>query len=593
MHIMFSSLLLLVSAIFDVSIATYRNYGDCPVDLADGSKCFGRPWQHDGVCLYTTQSKKNECISPNRQVYLFEIEAKLSESMKRMYLRGSGPGLSWEKSIEMKKTRPSIWTVDIQYTSDFNSLLCKHSSHCSLNQGAMEFRLYKDDQGREEMQGPNFYVSLPLSNSLAGSKYFKKPKVTVYPWFEKGASLVSGKVNYAVVNDILKSTLLVEGKLIYPASFKKNIYKRYPLIIVLEKTYSHRPLLNYLFSYMRSVEEAIFLFIQPESFLYHTSYTILPFDSYSMECKYSKEQCLKCHSCWNRRRTEPCDKEEFIVKSKKCLNLKRKEGIGEAFITDIIRGMAAQIKKQTRDRIMFDPPKNRVTLVGYGESAVTAFIMGLTRPDLVANVAALSPKFFLPLRADYKCESRILKRMENLALTSIDNNFQHAFYASQKYFISQGENDDHYFPLANSIQVTEKVIKKLQDNFTMKEGENFMFQVMPGESLQYPNEQTFRLISHLQNLMMFFHKTQGGPNKNHARVIDLEEEFFAERQPAPDDATTVDQDMELVPAVDNDVGETAGLDCPTRQRQFPITTLMGSISKLICAHTSQLYIYTK
>ena len=461
--------------------ASYRGLGKCPT-LEDGSRCFGRPWQHDGVCFY--DRGVSECVSPVALKYHFRIEAKYLPTStksvrlpKRMFLRGSGPGLSWEKSIEMKESpiEHNTWTVDVQYTSDFNSLLCKNSSECSLNQGALEFRVYTDEQAIREMKGPNFYFPLPISNSLEGSEGFKVPAITVYPWFNR-ESARSMDIEYQQL----------KGRLVFPPSFDENAHRRYPLVVMLEDDYHYIPLFEFLLAHTRVVEEVILLLIKPNELnvLRDKRSSILPFDSMNLECK--THDCIGCQVCWSSKIAEPCDREEFITRSRRCLFFRRSKGVGERLLIDIIYKLAEDVKRITRDRVKFDPPKERITLIGYGEEAVTAFMMGLTRPDLVKNVASLSPKFYLPLTTKYTTGNAILRLMDRLAPAFTGSAPLQALYASQKYYISHGELDSVNFPIARAIQVTENVIRKLRDKFKMKSNVNLVFHVVPGRVHKVP-----------------------------------------------------------------------------------------------------------
>ena len=571
--------------------AGYTSYGKCPT-ADDGSGCLGKHWQHDGVCLHTmnkfqSRNAAAECVSPVPEDHNFTIVAKyLPRSHysvavpKRLFIRGSGPGLSWGRSIEMKRLQSDTWTALIQYTSDFNSLLCRTSSHCSLNQGALEFRIYKDETGREEMKGPNFYFPLPVSDTFDYNNIdYRKPAITVYPWFTRETSHHS-RFEHTMHSSFLNDSLRVRGNLVFPPSFKDNVYRRYPLIVVLENKTPYIPQLDDLFFHARTVEEAIFLMIRPDQLFSQTkykNYTILPFDSTDLNCR--DYRCRRCQSCWNLQRSTPCDREEFIMRSKRCSGLKKSKGIGELFITDIIHKLAEVIKERSNDRVMYDPPKERLTIIGHEKRAVTAFAMGISRPDLIKNVASLSPKFFLPMTTDYKTKQQIFKYIDNLALLFPRSRPLQALYASQKYYFSHGELDDRQFPLVDTIQVTQTVIRKLKQKFRMKDNVNVALQIVPDDFLDYPNrinDQHLELMSLLEAPMVYFHKASGGPNEKYARTIALSEEFFANRQP--------DWDTDIAPPVSSAGGgiginiedKNVGGKCSS-QKTFSVPVFLGSI----------------
>ena len=71
-----------------------------------------------------------------------------------------------------------------------------------------------------------------------------------------------------------------KGTLIYSPSFKENIYKRYPLVVLLEDAKHYIPQFDYLSVQRAAIEEILILMISPHTSLEvqkHANYTILPF----------------------------------------------------------------------------------------------------------------------------------------------------------------------------------------------------------------------------------------------------------------------------------------------------------------------------
>ena len=101
---------------------------------------------------------------------------------KEVWLRGSGPGLTWDRPIRMHKFEDE-WRFEYTYTSDSFDRTCTRLDHCALIQRAVEFRVYKDEQGRMGMLGPNYYFRLPLSQSTHSSNSSSLHTIHVYPWF--------------------------------------------------------------------------------------------------------------------------------------------------------------------------------------------------------------------------------------------------------------------------------------------------------------------------------------------------------------------------------------------------------------------------
>ena len=515
----------------------YRVAKDRCQKLEENERCI---WpKMDGFC----RLKESSCILPETQSYLFTIESRyLPDSkknrgrVKKMYIRGSGPGLSWTKSIQMRKSSTNLnaWTVDISYTYNSDSLACTASKVCSYTQGAIEFRIFADDSATKPMKGPNFYINLPVSNSLKGaaSRTFLKPKVTVYPWFNNDVSSMEHTNRFKFIDSKGQSVRL-KTTLVYPPSYNENTFRRYPLVILLKNGAAYVPQFDFLSVHASLTEEVFVLIINPLVFHYDSRYgfSMGPFDTMSLGCVQNKKKCIECQVCWDKNRVQLCEKDEFISRSKDCLSFRSFKGIGEIILNEILLNLIGEVKMHTNDRIMFDPPRQRITIIGFAEAAVTAFIMGLSRPDIIVNAAALSPKFSLPLTSDYKLKNAIFDRMDVLALLLENNIPLQSLYSSQKYYISHGENDDIYFPLVDTHEVTEKVIKKLKKQFRLEEGTNIMFHEFPDEELlSYPIENDLPILSSIQPLMLFFHKANGGASETYPRAIIIDDQFFADQK---------------------------------------------------------------
>ena len=74
--------------------------------------------------------------------------------MKKMFLRGSGPGLTWDKSIEMKKSarEVDVWAADVHYRSDTEGLFCRNPIHCNFNQEAVQWSFIYTGMSRQKME---------------------------------------------------------------------------------------------------------------------------------------------------------------------------------------------------------------------------------------------------------------------------------------------------------------------------------------------------------------------------------------------------------------------------------------------------------
>ena len=548
----------------------------------DGSRCHSplHPWQHDGVCIYNPKTKKGRCIAPDTHRFKLSLVARYRSlsirdrggtPVKNMYIRGSGPGLSWEKPLKMDKSAKAIdiWTAHLSYRVDSDGLPCLLSSHCSLNQQALEFRIYKDELGQKPMKGPNFYIPLPASQSLHGAISFLQPKLTVYPWFHK-KKVTSKSFEFFMSSHLLGKKEPVNCTLLYPPSFKENVRKHYPLVIILGINGYYKPLLEHLFVHEASIEEVIILMIDSPSEVKRNKKILLPFkSSVEFQCKVG-DQCDDCQTCWAQKRVEPCDKDEFIGKSKRCLVTRYLKGMAEPFMDSIQHELVVKVQEMTANRLKYDPPRQRITLMGHTDMAVMVFHAALTKPEIFGNVACFSPRFvspftplfihpfilyvlsfvhlfihpsffpiihifsrfFQPLNDRYQTSSMIFDAIIKQGQKVKFNHGLQALHSTQKYYFDHGENDDFFFPLANAIQTTNDVIKKLKEVLYLEEHTNILEFTIPKEKLSYMTQSPPDLISRLKFPLTIFHRANGGPDKEYVRSIKVSEEFIAERQSA-------------------------------------------------------------
>lgn len=528
--------------------ATYRRIGGCKPS-ENHLRCIGSRGQPDGICLidYKNTRRGPACIAARTENFQFTMEVKYlpkskksqgDKLVKRLFIRGTGPGLSQTQSIQLSKSARNVhtWTTVISYASDSSGLKCMSSDHCSLNQGTMQFRLYLDDSGKQGMLGPDFVIHLPVSRSLSESRQFLTPKVAIYPWFNQNSSTVKHIKQTISLEDDKK--IHVQATLVYPPSYNENTFKRYKLVLLLENDKHYIPQVDYLSSHIGLIDELVLLLLSPSEIAWGTSQQqgnhsfLLPFDTYSMECGSSNmEQCIKCHRCHDTKRIEPCDKDEFIARSKRCLYLKHNKEVDEEIISNIIDHMIEAVRKEVgSNRLIFDPPGKRATVLGFGEQAVTAFILGLSKPDVFGNIGCLSPKFYLPMTAEYKLEHWIFKYIDAITRKYMDHSLPQlgcsALHISQKYYFSHGENDDINFPLGKTTGTTRNLINKLKRKFRLKDRVNIMYQVVKDQGLLYPDNSSFPLMSLLQTPLLYFHQAEGAPSVLFAPDIDTIKQYF-------------------------------------------------------------------
>lgn len=535
--------LVCTAELLQLRVSEGKVVGECRQQV-EGSRCHGRkkPWQHDGVCYLYSHGQK--CIVPDSRTFKFAVVARLrqlkripgSPPVKSLWMRGHGPGLSWEKSIELKKSASAIdvWRAELTYQSDSDALRCLSATHCTANQGAMEFRLYRDRLGQDSMLGPNFYIPLPLSNSMFGAADFLMPEVTVYPWFDGDMITKS--------HFIIKSSIHVTGReselqfnvtLLYPPSFDYNIRKTYPLVLIFgrRETALVAPLLEHMYSYEASIQEAMVVFIDYKEEAPFCLFS--PFKhSLIWRCKGDQRHCHSCQSCWDPARIEPCDREEFVTKTRRCLKAVNCGGRAGAVLNLIELDLLPALLERTANRIQVDFPRDRLSIIGYSGAGLLACFAAVTRPLVYGNAGCLSAPFTWPIKGFkprsltgmYTFFPKLVTRIQQQPGLRMQ-------YFSQKYFIDVGEQDSASLPVVDSHISAETFITLLQTKLKLQMNRNIMFASVPnmGKSYYHHPWGGTDVLHRLKYPLLYFLRAEGGPNKDYSRILKITEESYGER----------------------------------------------------------------
>ena len=523
-----------------------RNVGWC---ASEGIRCHEneKPWQHDGVCVKPSKNAVGKCTLPDTRKFRLAIVARLrqlkrlpdSRPVSTLWIRGSGPGLSWEKPIQLKKTATQLdaWQVELSYKSDSNGLPCLSSSHCAVNQNALEFRFYRDEFAHESMLGPNFYIPLPISHSMYGAADFFMPKVEVYPWFD-GTMIRS-------VEFSLNSSRQVTGKegglrltmsMIYPPSFDYNIHKTYPLVITFgrEDAIQIIPLLEHMYVYEASIEEAIVVAIHHKDkapFCYLSPYSMMNV-SRIWRCKPGLRECHDCQTCWDARRSEPCDREEYINKAEGCLASYTCNGVGDQLLDFIELDLLPELLERTAHRLQIDFPSQRISILGHDGAGLLACYAAVTRPSIYGNAACLSAPFAWPLRNAQDPEAAFINATLSFAAYKLKQQPElQVQFMNQKYYIDIGEDDNFFNPLYDPYRDVEMVIRELKEYLKLKMNENILYYTVPGVGNSYYHFPSGGKILHrIKHALQFFFKAKGGSNREFVRMIQLSETFYAKQR---------------------------------------------------------------
>ena len=491
-----------------------------------------QPWRHDGVCV------DGECLVPDTYALRLLLKVRYSgltenEDMAGFHIKGAGPGLSWNIPLYMNKSlqEEDIWSTALDYFVDSNGLPCLNSTFCLQNQVHLEFRVYYNDMSGKEhhMLGPNFFIVLPISHSLQGALQSHVPEFMFFPWF-LSTTITSHSISF-ISRSLTTSgyKLLLDSSVLLPASFHENANKKYPLLLVMYSGSELRHLLRHLSVYEASVEEVVMVLFEYEM---DSSAELLPFNiSYEARCKYFGQDCSNCLRCWDPLRVGTCDKSEFRneLRAVDCSVVAKYIGKSLAVISSIETELVVEVQRVTQNRVLVDFPRERLSIVGFGDGALTAFHAAISRPSVFQNVACISPKFFLP--ADSKLN--MYYRMQDILwheATKLDANpGKQLLHMTQKFYFDRGELDDKYYPHGDTIRGVEGVVNILKTHFNLEENKNIFRMEIGGASLDYLYKNPPDMFSRLRLPLMLFFRVAGGASKQFTRVIPIPDTSYAER----------------------------------------------------------------
>lgn len=475
-----------------------------------------------------------------------------------LWIRGIGAGLSWKIPQKMEKASTNTWMTTLEYMVDHNSVLCASPNHCLFTQTALEFRIYTDQSGTEDMIGPNFYFPLPMYNSLSGSAEFKAPNLTVYPTFEAGGiekSLILPSNMF--IPDFIRQCKCLSYKyqsILLPPTFYTNGLKKYPLVVVLGNSGKIviKPLLKHMYN-ESAIEEAIIVHLSIKDMCKYSPYSV----NTVWKCKGASDCHKDCQWCWAPDRDDKCIPDEFRTLAKKCLSATRCYSIGEQLLEYIEHYLIHHIQVKVSYRAQLNAPQSRISIIGHGYAGLLACYAAITRPHLFGNAGCLSPKLYAPL--DGLTSHRI-----GLSWTVSNQLALHperkGLYNSQLYYIDFGENDDFEFPLNDPSVATESLVGLMKDKLGLEESKNIILAVVPNESngiYRKRGETNENLLQRLRFPLQLFLKPQGG-TREHPRIqavadkLQMEEKTMVlksnhERNTSTDEATFKSCPQGLVP----------------------------------------------
>ena len=533
-------LLLCLLLVLQLQLGGARSIGSCKAEeLLSSCKSKGQRWQHDAVCTYG-----GKCVVVDERQFSFMVTARLRQvkqgkAIKSLWMRGAGPGMSWDKPVELRRSGSSVdsWKTEIKYRSSSDALLCTSADYCFANQKALEFRLYRDQMGKEDMLGPNFFIELPLSGSMEGANNFLAPSVTVYPWFDSDKVLTRRvQIQSSLHVTGFPKTFKTQLTIIYPPSFEYNTRKMYPLVLYLGYAVGlFGPLLEHAFVHEASIQEAIVVGIDPmQSFSPFSR--LCPYrDSYLLSCK--EKNCIhNCMTCWNiRTEKNVCDKDEFLSQAQACLTHLGTAPRGEEVLDFIQMDIVPKLRELSQERLLVEFPKHRISIMGslYG-SSLLACHAALTRPHVYQNAACFSAPFYWPLSSSFTNPAPnpgIFQTFRDLEKEFDRTPALRSAYVSQKYYIDVASNENSLLPIIDVYKHTEDFIQQLEETLQLEKGKNILYFTVPDLARSYMLDKygTPYVFNRILPAFKFFLKTEGGPSREAARLQSVSDKTIAEQ----------------------------------------------------------------
>lgn len=138
-------------------------------------------------------------------------------------------------------------------------------------------------------------------------------------------------------------------------------------------------------------------------------------------------------------------------------------------------------------------------------------------------------RFHLPLTNAYKPLSLIFDYISQEKEVLLNNPGQQHLHYTQKYYFDHGENDNFFFPLADTLKLTEDVISDLKEKLNLLDDVNIINFLIPNERMQYMTKDFSDVLSRLKYPLTIFHGVKGGGNKDYVRSIKVSQSFLAQR----------------------------------------------------------------
>ena len=474
-----------------------------------------KPWAVDAYCIPTSGGT---CVFPERLRFGFSITVRYltthrrqtdSRVAERLFVRGAGPGLSWDHSLELRKTgRLDTWKVSIEYEVDETSFDCSSTTHCSYNQYAVEFRVYGDQSGEEDMIGPNFFFRLPASKSSIASD-FLSPDLVAYPWFD------NKKITFKtiLVNNphLFRPTSKTKNLIAFPPSFEYNTLRTYPLVVMfgIKELMTMVQVLERGFVHDASVQEAVIVAVE------YTGCLLLPYFGGKWECQDQQNCAQNCLYCWDRERTEPCEEYEFRVQLRACAVEMACGGSGDIILDYVMNHLVPEVQKETRYRVEVAFPGHRIHIVGYNEGGLLACHAAVKYPHIFKSATCMSAPFHWPEKS-FTFGYQLTQMIKDIAAENMSYGL-YSLYQTQKYYIDTGDRDSYFYPIVDSYLDAEKFVEELEESFHM-EGNIFRMNFPKFAKGHVVDPHNSAFVQRIRYALQMLLPIDGGPNRRYPRI---------------------------------------------------------------------------
>ena len=361
----------------------------------------------------------------------------------RMWIRGSGLGLSWRQSKEMKKIAKDTWGTSLKFQMRGQLYNCVKSKGGNVCGKKLEFRIRRG-QDTVDMLGANFAISLPLSQSTLLSG--RSSSTTVYPWFFNQ----DGEMK----EEKLFSPELQENRnvqLYLPPSFRENFYKKYDVVFVNDgDVVSPIVAVTKLGSKMAAegtLKEFVLVGLKNTGTEGDRTPLLTPSNGTNMMCRNGTfgDGCSGCNFCSN------CSHAQQIERLiNKCTKWVPTAARGERYLDFIQYTLLSHV--ELRYRVLSQ--QQHVGIMGYSLGGLISCHAAWTRPTVFGSAACMSPSLWWPLPLNSKYPDDVEAEFINVTLKQLRDN-----RPMQKIYLDVGTHED---PPGPSLML-ERVIRAAAD----------------------------------------------------------------------------------------------------------------------------------